>query len=125
MPSKAKLIYNPTSGAPGFIVDNVFCLPGVPSILQAMLGGLDNKISGGKIILNKTINLNTVESKIAKPLREVQEKNKDVEIGSYPFFRSGKIGVSIVLRSEDQKKIDKCNNEIFKFVLKKNIIQIN
>ena len=90
-----------------------------------MLGGLNNKISGGRIILNKTINLNTVESEIAKPLREVQEKNQDVEIGSYPYFRSGKIGVSLVLRSEDQKKIDKCNNEILKFVLKKNIIQIN
>ena len=125
MPSKAKLIYNPTSGAPGFNVKNVFCLPGVPSILQAMLGGLNNKISGGRIIISKTINLNTVESEIAKSLRQVQEKNKDVEIGSYPFFKSGRIGVSIVLRSEKKKKIDKCNNEILKFVSKKNISQIN
>ena len=125
MPSNAKLIYNPTSGAPGFIVDNVFCLPGVPSILQAMLGGLNNKISGGNVILSKTINLKTVESEIAKSLSEVQIKNKDVEIGSYPFFRSGIIGVSIVLRSEEQKKIDKCNHEILKFILEKNISQIN
>ena len=48
MPSNAKLIYNPTSGAPGFIVENVFCLPGVPSILKSMLGDLQNKILGGK-----------------------------------------------------------------------------
>ena len=46
LPSESKLIYNPTSGAPGFIVENVFCLPGVPSILQSMLGGLKNKIAG-------------------------------------------------------------------------------
>ena len=121
LPSKAKLIYNPSSGAPGFIVENVFCLPGVPSILQSMLGGLKNEISGGNPILSKTINLRTVESEIAKPLTEVQANNKEVEIGSYPFFLAGKVGVSIVLRSEDRSKIDKCNTEIIKFVSKKNI----
>ena len=125
MPSKAKLILNPTSGAPGFIVENVFCLPGVPSILQSMLGVLKNNIIGGKPILSYTINLRTVESEIAKPLSEVQDKNKDVEIGSYPFFKAGKLGVSIVLRSEDQSKIDDCNSQILKFISKKNIKQIN
>ena len=125
MPSKAKLILNPTSGAPGFIVENVFCLPGVPSILQSMLGVLKNNIIGGKPILSHTINLRTVESEIAKPLSEVQDKNKDVEIGSYPFFKAGKLGVSIVLRSEDQSKIDDCNSQILKFISKKNIKQIN
>ena len=125
LPSKSKLIYNPSSGAPGFIVENVFCLPGVPSILRSMLGGLKNEIAGGKTILSKTVNLKTVESEIAKSLTEVQKKNKDVEIGSYPFFRSGKIGVSIVLRSENQKKIDKCNLEILRFVSEKNISLID
>ena len=121
MPSKANLIYNPTSGAPGFSVENVFCLPGVPSILQSMLGGLKNKISGGKPILSKTINLRTVESEIAKPLKEVQENNIDVEIGSYPFFKSGKVGVAIVLRSEDESKISICNNQILKIINSKKI----
>ena len=67
-PSNAKLILNPTSGAPGFIIDNVYCLPGVPSILKSMLGGLKNVISGGKPIISHTINLRTVESEIAKSL---------------------------------------------------------
>ena len=80
MPVSASLIYNPTSGAPGFSVENVYCLPGVPSILQSMLGGLKNKIVGGDPILSKTINLRTVESEIAKSLTEVQNKNLDVEI---------------------------------------------
>ena len=79
MPKGAKLILNPTSGAPGFSVDNVFCLPGVPSILKSMLGGLKNEISGGQPIISKTINLKTVESEIAKPLKEIQENNKEVE----------------------------------------------
>jgi molybdenum cofactor synthesis domain-containing protein len=121
MPKDAKLILNPTSGAPGFIVENVFCLPGVPSILKSMLGGLKNEIVGGEPILSHTIRLRTVESEIAKSLTDVQNKNKDIEIGSYPFFQAGKLGVSIVIRSEDKSKIDNCSEQILDFVNKKNI----
>ena len=121
MPRNAKLILNPSSGAPGFNVENVFCLPGVPSILKSMLGGLKDKIVGGDPILSHTISLKTVESEIANSLTNVQDNNKDVEIGSYPFFQAGKLGVSIVIRSEDQLKIDKCSLEILKFVNQKKI----
>ena len=121
MPTEASLILNPSSGAPGFIVDNVYCLPGVPSILKSMLGGLNNKIKGGKKISTKTISVQTVESEIAKSLEEVQHKFKEVESGSYPFFRLGKIGVSMVIRSTDKKKIDDCNKEIVSFVKRKKI----
>jgi len=121
MPKNAKLILNPSSGAPGFNVENVFCLPGVPSILKSMLGGLRNVIVGGQPIISHTISLRTVESEIAKSLTFVQDNNKDVEIGSYPFFQAGKLGVSIVIRSEDQLKIDACNFQILEFVKKKNI----
>ena len=121
MPANADLILNPTSGAPGFIVENVFCLPGVPSIIKAMLGGLKNKITGGIPVISHTINLVTVESEIAKDLSKVQDDNLDVEIGSYPFFKAGKLGVAIVLRSEGQSKIDKCIRQIVKFVNTKKI----
>ena len=125
MPKGAKLILNPTSGAPGFSVDNVFCLPGVPSILKSMLGGLKNEIVGGEPILSHTISLRTVESKIANSLTAVQDNNKDVEIGSYPFFQAGKLGVSIVIRSEDKSKIDICSNQILDFVNQKKIEVVN
>ena len=121
MPENATLILNPTSGAPGFSVENVFCLPGVPSILKSMLGSLKNKIVGGEPILSQTISLKTVESEIASSLNKVQDQNKDVEIGSYPFFHAGKLGVSIVLRSEDQSKIDLCNSQILDFIKEKKI----
>ena len=121
MPENAELILNPTSGAPGFNVNNVFCLPGVPSILKSMLGGLKNKIVGGKPILSYTISLRTVESEIASSLTRVQDKNKEVEIGSYPFFHAGKLGVSIVIRSENKSKIDLCSSQILKFVNEKKI----
>ena len=121
MPENAELILNPTSGAPGFSVENVFCLPGVPSILKSMLGGLKNRIVGGEPILSYTISLKTVESEIAYSLKKVQNQNKDVEIGSYPFFHAGKLGVSIVIRSENQSKIDTCNSQILKFIEEKKI----
>ena len=121
MPENAELILNPTSGAPGFSVENVFCLPGVPSILKSMLGSLKNKIVGGEPVLSHTISLKTVESEIANSLTKVQDQNGEVEIGSYPFFHAGKLGVSIVLRSENQSKIDNCISQVLEFVKKKNI----
>ena len=121
IPIKASLILNPSSGAPGFIVENVYCLPGVPSILKSMLGGLNNKIKGGKKVLSKTIRAQTVESEIAKSLEKVQVKFKKVEIGSYPFFRLGKIGVSLVIRSSEKKQIDDCYKQIINFIKKKKI----
>ncbi len=125
MPKDAKLILNPTSGAPGFNVENVFCLPGVPSILKSMLGGLKNDIIGGDPILSHTISLRTVESEIASSLSKVQDGNKEVEIGSYPFFQAGKLGVSIVIRSENQNKIDICTSQILEFVKQKKIEVVN
>ena len=121
MPDKASLIYNPSSAAPGFFIKNVYCLPGVPSILKSMLGGLNNKIIGGSKILSKTLSLKTVESEISIPLEKVQNKFKNLEIGSYPFFKQGKIGVSLVFRSSKKELIERCIKEIIKFVKKKKI----
>ena len=125
MPEDASLILNPTSGAPGFNIKNVFCLPGVPSILKSMIGGLKHKIIGGDPIKSHTISLRTVESEIASSLTKVQNNNSDVEIGSYPFFQAGKLGVSIVVRSEDQSKIEICNTQILEFVNEKKIDIVN
>tara|TARA_B100000315_G_C14518465_1_gene560364 strand:+ start:158 stop:913 length:756 start_codon:yes stop_codon:yes gene_type:complete len=121
LPDKALLIFNPSSAAPGFIVENVFCLPGVPSILKSMLGGLNNKILGGKKILSKTISLSTIESDISSSLEKVQNEFKDIEIGSYPFFKQGKVGVSIVIRSTEENKIKVCYNKIKNFIKEKKI----
>ena len=121
MPRGANLILNPTSGAPGFYVENVFVLPGVPSILKSMLGGIKNKIIGGNPIISHTISLRTFESHIADSLTAVQNKYNNVEIGSYPFFQAGKLGVSIVMRSDDQDLLDKCSSDVMNFVNKKKI----
>ena len=89
--------------------------------MNSMIGGLNNVLIGGDPILNLTISLRTVESEIAKSITEIQNKNNEVEIGSYPFFRAGKLGVSIVLRSANKKKLELCNAEILDFVKSKKI----
>ena len=86
-----------------------------------MLGGLNNKIIGGSKILSKTLSLSTVESEISIALEKVQKKYKNLEIGSYPFFKQGKVGVSLVMRSRKSKLIEKCTKDIIKFVKIKKI----
>jgi molybdenum cofactor synthesis domain-containing protein len=101
VPEGAVLIENPVSSAPGFQTDNVFVLPGVPRILQAMVDGLAARLRGGDPVLSRTISAFTTESAIAEPLSAMQDRFPEVEIGSYPFVRSGRFGVSLVLRSTD------------------------
>ena len=122
MPDNSKLIYNPSSAAPGFMIKNVICLPGVPLILKSMVHNLKKYLKPGARIFSKSINCQTVESQIAVGLNKIQKKyKKTVEIGSYPFFRLGKIGVSIVTRSTSKIKLKQVDKEIKKFVNKKKI----
>ncbi len=126
MPIVAKLIYNPSSAAPGFMTKNVFSLPGVPSILNSMIENCKKYLVQGLKVHSKTINLFTVESNISKQLGEIQNKYKSlVDIGSYPFFRLGKIGVSIVTRSTSKKKLMIVNKELMKVVRLKKIKILN
>ncbi|HET6466821.1 MAG TPA: competence/damage-inducible protein A [Geminicoccaceae bacterium] len=100
-PEGAELIDNPVSVAPGFRVDNVYVLPGVPSIMQAMFAGLKARLKGGATILSRTLTVYAPEGEIAKPLGRIQDAHPTVEIGSYPFMRPERFGTSIVFRSSD------------------------
>ena len=86
------------------MIKNVVCLPGVPLILKSMVHNLKKYLKPGAKIFSLSINCQSVESKIARELSFMQKKYKKfVEIGSYPFFRLGKIGVSIVIRSPKKR----------------------
>ncbi len=122
MPRGSKLIYNPSSAAPGFIIKNVLSLPGVPSILNSMIENTKRYLIKGLKTHSKTLNLFTVESNISKQLGYIQKKYKKfVDIGSYPFFRLGKIGVSIVSRSTSKIKLDKVNQDLIELARIKKI----
>ena len=122
MPEGSRLVYNPSSAAPGFIVKNVICLPGVPSILKSMMDNLRKFLKPGLKTYSLTVSASTIESKIAKGLGRIQTKYKRfVEIGSYPFFRLGKIGVSIVARSSNKNSLQSCHKDIIKMIKNKKI----
>ena len=122
MPNGSKLIYNPSSAAPGFKTRNVLSLPGVPSILKSMIENCKKYLIKGSKVHSRTINLFTVESNISKKLGVIQKKYKKiVDVGSYPFFRLGKIGVSIVTRSTSKIKLKQVEREILKVVKLKKI----
>ncbi len=122
MPRGAKLIYNPSSAAPGFMTKNVLSLPGVPSILNSMIENCKKYLIKGLKIHSKTVSLYTVESNIAKNLGKIQKKYKKfVDIGSYPFFRLGKIGVAVVTRSTSLPKLKSVNKELMQLVKLKKI----
>ena len=124
LPATSQLIYNPSSAAPGFKIRNVLCLPGVPSILKSMIENTKRLLQKGSKTYSETINVLSVESNIAKILSITQNKfKKDVSIGSYPFFRLGRVGVSIVFRSSNKKRLKKCLI-IIKKILKERKIRI-
>jgi len=122
MPRTSKLIYNPSSAAPGFITKNVLTLPGVPSILNSMIENCKKYLTKGSKVYSKTLSLYTVESNIAKKLGLIQKKYKKiVDIGSYPFFRLGKVGVSVVIRSTSKDKLKKANKDLLQLINLKKI----
>jgi molybdenum cofactor synthesis domain-containing protein len=101
VPEGAELIFNPSTGAPGVRIDNVFILAGVPHIAASMLEALTGKLEGGRPMVSVTVGARAAESEVADLLRETEAAHPGVAIGSYPFFRDGGFGSNFVIRSED------------------------
>ena len=118
MPKGSELILNPITAAPGFKINNVFVLPGVPEIMQIMFLELIKKIKKGKPKIVTTINTNLYESKIATHLKNIQDKYKDSSIGSYPYFnlaaQTG--GVNIVVSSWNMTTVEPIVNDIVNMI---------
>jgi len=117
MPEHAKLIPNPKTFAAGFYVENVFVLPGVPSILQVMIPYLDTIVKSGKKIISVSIDSGLRESTIANELSVIQNNSPDVDIGSYPYFNE-KPGTVLVLRSINNEVIKECEKEVNSLIKK-------
>ena len=100
-PQGAELIPNPSSGAPGVRMGNVFILAGVPHIAASMLHALTGKLEGGRPVVSVTIGARAPESDVADLLRETEAEHPGVAIGSYPFFKDGRYGANFVIRSAD------------------------
>jgi len=114
VPDGAELIPNPTSGAPGVKMGNVFILAGVPNIAGAMLAALDGKLEGGRPIVSVTVRAHAAESDVAELLKRVQDEHPGISIGSYPFYREGNFGADFVVRSDDEALANACAEELRK-----------
>ena len=118
MPKDAQLIYNPMTAAPGFILKNVFVLPGVPKIMEVMLINVLKNLKKGKPKKIMTINTNLYESKIAPFLKDIQKNYQECSIGSYPYFNflSKTGGVNIVMSSWTMSTLDDVEKEIVEMI---------
>ena len=116
IPKGAELVENPVSKAPGFKMENVFVMAGIPSIMQGMLEGARKHLKGGDIIKSVSVDVFTPESNVADELTKLQDKYKNIEIGSYPFTKENRFGTSLVLRSKNEQLLEECKLELLKIV---------
>lgn len=113
VPRGAELIGNPDQGPPGFQVENVFVLAGVPRVMQAMLGTLTReRLGGAEPVRSRSIGTYLRESEVASGLREIQARYEDVDLGSYPFFREDGYGTNLIIRGTDEKDLDAVKEEV-------------
>jgi molybdopterin-biosynthesis enzyme MoeA-like protein len=119
MPEGAELIMNAVSGAPGFRLENVYVMAGVPRIMQSMLGEVLKAIGVGEKILSNTVICDLVESMVAEGLGKIQDAHPNIDIGSYPYARGGRLGVTIVLRSTDEAAMRLATPEVLALIREK------
>lgn len=104
VPEGAELIPNRMSGAPGIKLGNLFLMAGVPHITAGMLDALTGTLEGGKPLVSVTVGAFAPESEVADLLRQAEQSAEGISIGSYPFFKEGRVGSNFVVRSEDEQK---------------------
>ena len=108
VPEGASLIENRMSGAPGIRHGNVFVMAGVPHITAMMLDALSGTLEGGLPLISETVGCWVAESEVAELLRTTERSHDGCQIGSYPFFREGRVGANFVVRSTDRARLDAC-----------------
>ena len=108
VPEGGELIPNRMSGAPGIKLGNIHLMAGVPHITAGMLDALTGTLEGGAPLLSETVGCWTPESEVADILRQVEKAHLDCQIGSYPFFREGRVGANFVVRSTSAEDLKSC-----------------
>jgi molybdenum cofactor synthesis domain-containing protein len=112
IPFGAELVQNSVSVAPGFMLGNVIVMAGIPAVMQVMLEAATSLLRTGKKMLSAAIDLNRPEGEIAALFGEIQQRYPDVPMGSYPYYRDGKPGTQLVLRSTDPERLAAAENEL-------------
>lgn len=112
IPEGGELIYSPATKAPGYKIDNVFVMAGIPKIMQGMLEGMYDYLEIGEIMHSRSFDIMVGESFFAEDLTQIQSDFPEVLVGSYPFSKDGIYGATIVLRSTDESLLDSCEFKV-------------
>jgi molybdenum cofactor synthesis domain-containing protein len=112
VPEGAELIQNRLSGAPGIRIGNIFILAGVPHIAVLMLEALSGQLEGGAPLISRTLGGWVPESEVADILRETEKAHAGCQIGSYPFFKEGRVGANFVIRSTEEAALEACEADL-------------
>jgi molybdenum cofactor synthesis domain-containing protein len=120
VPKGASLIKNPVSVAPGFQIENVFVMAGVPKIMQAMLEDIRPRLAQGRLVVSRSLTVRLPEGGIAAGLAAIQNKHPEVAIGSYPFFSDSGLatgkghsaGTTLVVRGRNESEVDAAAQDI-------------
>jgi molybdenum cofactor synthesis domain-containing protein len=115
-PEGATLINNPVSGAPGFVIGNVYIMAGVPKIMQAMFNAALDTLEGGAVIISRTVECPFPESAIAEQLTALQAVYPDIDMGSYPVYQNGEHSTSLVLRGTNEPRLSEAERALTEIV---------
>jgi molybdenum cofactor synthesis domain-containing protein len=113
IPAGASLIDNAISRAPGFVLENVIVMAGVPRIMQVMLDAVSPRLVKGQPMLSRAVRIDVAEGDVAPGLAELQSAHPEVQIGSYPFFENKRLGTYVVLRATDAAKLHAALNGLW------------
>ena len=117
IPQGAELVENSTGGPPGFRVENVIVMAGIPAVMRAMLATLEGQLDAGPVIHSRSVTAYLGESEIARGLGEVQARYPDIDLGSYPFFRDDRYGASLVMRGADPGRLEAMLEEVSQLIV--------
>ncbi len=112
IPKGATLVPNPLAGPPGFRMQNVFVLAGIPAVMRGMMESIPAQVEGGRPVRSRTVTVYLGESQVADELRAIQDAHPHVDLGSYPFFRNERYGTSLVMRGTDEAELDAMADEV-------------
>ena len=118
IPEGGELIYSPVTKAPGYKIDNVFVMAGIPKIMQGMLEGMYDYLESGDVVNSRSHEILVGESFFAEELANIQHQFSNVSVGSYPFSRDGVYGATIVLRSSNDSALDSCEKLVLNLINK-------
>jgi molybdenum cofactor synthesis domain-containing protein len=116
IPRGGGLIDNPL-GPPGFYIDNVYVMAGIPRVMQQMVESLRGKLRGGAPVRSRSVTAHLTEGQIARRLGQIQDRFPHIDLGSYPFYREDRYGTTLVMRGTDEAGLAQMLEQVSRMIV--------